>query len=143
MHYDVTVIGAGIVGLSTAYKLALAQPDLRILILEKESGVAAHQTGNNSGVIHSGIYYKPGSYKAKNCVDGRRELVRFCKDHGVRHDVCGKIIVATDVADIPRLSSIYERGKQNQIEGIRIIDEAEIRELEPHAAGVKAIHVPC
>jgi (S)-2-hydroxyglutarate dehydrogenase len=143
MQYDVTVIGAGIVGLSTAYKLALAQPDLRILVLEKESGVAAHQTGNNSGVIHSGIYYKPGSYKAKNCVDGRRELVRFCRDHNIKHDVCGKIIVATEAAEVPRLKAIYERGKQNQIEGIRMIDVGEMHELEPYAAGVKAIHVPC
>ena len=143
MNYDVTVIGAGIVGLSTAYKLMLAQPDLRILVLEKESGVAAHQTGNNSGVIHSGIYYKPGSYKAKNCVDGRRELVRFCETHDVKHNVCGKIIVATDAADIPRLNSIYERGIANGIENIRLIGDSEIRELEPFAAGVKAIHVGC
>jgi L-2-hydroxyglutarate oxidase len=143
MLYDVTVIGAGIVGLSTAYKLSLAQPNLKILIIEKESGVAAHQTGNNSGVIHSGIYYKPGSYKAKNCVDGRRELVQFCQQHGVSHDVCGKIIVATDANDIPRLNTIYERGIQNGIEDIRLIDETQIREIEPHAAGVKAIHVGC
>ena len=143
MHYDVTVIGAGIVGLSTAYKLSLAQPNLKVLIIEKESGVAAHQTGNNSGVIHSGIYYKPGSYKAKNCVDGRRELVQFCQQYGVSHDVCGKIIVATDANDIPRLNTIYERGIQNGIEDIRLIDETQIREIEPYAAGVKAIHVGC
>ena len=143
MNYDVTVIGAGIVGLSTAYKLSLTQPDLKILVLEKESGVAAHQTGNNSGVIHSGIYYKPGSYKARNCVEGRRELVRFCEMHDVNHDICGKIIVANDPTDIPRLHAIYERGLTNVIEGIRIISESEIREIEPYSAGIKAIHVPC
>lgn len=143
MQYDVAVIGAGIVGLSTAYKLSLAQPGLRILVIEKESGVAAHQTGNNSGVIHSGIYYKPGSYKARNCVEGRRELVRFCQQHDVTHDVCGKIIVATDAADIPRLQGIFERGKANGIEGIRMIGQDEINEMEPYAAGVRAISVPC
>lgn len=143
MQYDVAVIGAGIVGLSTAYKLTLAQPELKVLILEKESGVAAHQTGNNSGVIHSGIYYKPGSQKAKNCVEGRREMVRFCQQFDVKHEVCGKIIVATDSADLPRLHGILERGKANGIEGIRMIYQEEIAEIEPYAAGVRAIHVPC
>ncbi|HKJ33762.1 MAG TPA: FAD-dependent oxidoreductase, partial [Balneolales bacterium] len=128
MSYDVIIVGAGIVGLSTAYKLSLQKPDLRILVLEKESEVAAHQTGNNSGVIHSGIYYNPGSYKAKNCVDGRKQLVAFCQEYGVKHDICGKVIVATKEEDIPRLQAIYERGLQNGIEGIQLIDKEELAE---------------
>jgi len=142
MSYDVIIVGAGIVGLSTAYKLSLQKPDLRILVLEKESEVAAHQTGNNSGVIHSGIYYNPGSYKAKNCVDGRKQLVAFCQEYGVKHDICGKVIVATKEEDIPRLQAIYERGLQNGIEGIQLIDKEELAEIEPYANGVKAIKVP-
>jgi L-2-hydroxyglutarate oxidase len=142
MSYDVTIVGAGIVGLSTAYKLTLEKPDLRILILEKESEVAAHQTGNNSGVIHSGIYYKPGSYKARNCVDGRKQLVDFCQKHDVKYDICGKVIVATDETQLPSLHSIYERGRQNEIEGIKLIDKEELAEIEPYANGVKAIKVP-
>jgi L-2-hydroxyglutarate oxidase len=142
MSYDVTIVGAGIVGLSTAYKLSLEKPDLRILILDKESEVAAHQTGNNSGVIHSGIYYKPGSYKARNCVDGRKQLVDFCQKHDVKYDICGKVIVATDETQLPSLQSIYERGRQNEIEGIKLIDKEELAEIEPYANGVKAIKVP-
>lgn len=142
MSYDVVVVGAGIVGLSTAYKLSLKKPDLRILVLEKESEVAAHQTGNNSGVIHSGIYYKPGSYKARNCIDGRKQLVDFCEENDVKYDICGKVIVATNDDELPRLQSIYERGKQNGIEGIRLIEKEELAEIEPFAHGVKAIHVP-
>ena len=143
MTYDFIVIGAGIVGLSTAYKLSLAFPDAKILILEKEDRVAAHQTGRNSGVIHSGIYYKPGSYKAKNCVEGRHELVAFCKEHEVAHEVCGKVIVATDESERPALEKIYQRGLENGIEGISMIDENEMNEIEPYVRGVEAIHVPC
>jgi len=142
MSYDVTIVGAGIVGLSTAYKLSLEKPDLRILVLDKESEVAAHQTGNNSGVIHSGIYYKPGSYKVRNCVDGRKQLVDFCQKHDVKYDICGKVIVATDETQLPSLMSIYERGRQNEIEGIKLIDKEELAEIEPYAKGVKAIKVP-
>lgn len=143
MVYDFTVVGAGIVGLSTAYKLSLTYPDSNILIIEKESGVAAHQTGHNSGVIHSGIYYKPGSYKAKNCVDGRHQLVEFCKENNIALDVCGKVIVASDDSEIPKLIEIFERGKENKIEDIRLINQSELNDIEPWVKGVKAIHVPC
>lgn len=143
MTYDFTIAGAGIVGLSTAYKLSLQYPDASILLLEKESGVAAHQTGHNSGVIHSGIYYKPGSYKAKNCIDGRHQIVEFCRENGINHDICGKIIVATDEKEIPGLTSIFDRGIQNGIEGLALIDDKELKEIEPYSSGIRAIHVPC
>lgn len=141
--FDVVIVGAGIVGLSTAYKLQLKHPELRILILEKEADVAVHQTGRNSGVIHSGIYYKPGSYKAKNCIDGRHQLVRFCEEHGVKYEICGKVIVATHEEELPRLESIYQRGVQNEIEGIELIDEKKLHHIEPYVNGIRAIHVPC
>lgn len=143
MKYDFTIVGAGIVGLSTAYKLSLKYPNASILVLEKEDRVAAHQTGKNSGVVHSGIYYKPGSYKARNCVDGRLQLVDFCRKHDVAMEVCGKVIVATDDSEIPKLKEIYERGLKNEIEGIELIDAKRLEELEPHVNGVAAIHVPC
>ena len=141
--YDFTIVGAGIVGLSAAYKLSLRYPDASILVLEKEQKVAAHQTGKNSGVIHSGIYYKPGSYKARNCVDGRHQLVAFCQENGVAIDVCGKVIVAVEEQELPRLKAIYERGKENEIEGIALVNKEELTEIEPHTAGIQAIHVPC
>ena len=141
--YDLTVVGAGIVGLATAWKFQKAWPDARILVLEKEQRVAAHQTGNNSGVIHSGIYYKPGSFKAKNCVDGRHQLVAFCQEQGVAYDICGKIIVETEHDREDRLPLIFERGVANGIEGIRMVDAVEMREIEPQVAGTRAIHVPC
>lgn len=143
MTYDFIIVGAGIVGLSTAHKLSLAYPDIDILVLEKEDRVAAHQTGNNSGVIHSGIYYKPQSYRAKNCVEGRHQLVEFCEQNDVDYEICGKVIVATDEKEIPRLDRIYETGKINKIEGIKKIDPQELKEIEPYVHGVKAIHVPC
>ena len=142
MAYDVTIVGAGIVGLSTAYKLSLAKPDWKILVLEKEDQVASHQTGRNSGVIHSGIYYKPGSYRARNCVDGRLQLVDFCKEYGVAYDICGKVIVAVDDKELPRLDAIYERGMKNGLDQISVIDREQLLEIEPHCAGIKAIHVP-
>jgi L-2-hydroxyglutarate oxidase len=141
--YDFIIVGAGIVGLSTAYKLSLAFPEAKILVLEKEEKVAAHQTGKNSGVIHSGIYYKPGSYKAKNCRDGRLQLVDFCREHDVAMEVCGKVIVATKEEELGRLDKIYERGIANQIEGIKKINREELLEIEPHVNGIAAIHVPC
>ena len=143
MIYDFIVAGAGIVGLSTAYKLSLEYTDANILVLEKETEVAAHQTGHNSGVIHSGIYYKPGSYKAKNCVDGRHQLVKFCQENNVAHEICGKVIVASDDSELPTLQSIYERGLKNEIEGIRLIDRQELLDIEPYVSGTHAIHVPC
>jgi (S)-2-hydroxyglutarate dehydrogenase len=143
MKYDFIIAGAGIVGLSAAYKLLTAYPDSDVLIIEKEDQVAAHQTGHNSGVIHSGIYYKPDSYRAKNCIDGRHQLVDFCRAQDVSFDLCGKIIVAAEEEELPRLESIYERGIENQIEGLTMIGPDEIRELEPHSAGIRALHVPC
>jgi L-2-hydroxyglutarate oxidase LhgO len=141
--WDIIVIGGGIVGLASAYKINLRFPDLNILVLEKEPQVAAHQTGHNSGVIHSGLYYKPGSYKAKNCVDGRRELVRFASEHKIPHDVCGKIVVATDPAELPHMNRVFNNGLQNGVEGIRRITAAEIREIEPECTGIEGILVPC
>lgn len=141
--YDIAIIGAGIVGLSAAYKFTKAHPDLSIVVLEKEADVAHHQTGRNSGVIHSGIYYKPGSYKAKNCVDGRHQLVDFCETHGVEYDICGKVIVATSEEELPRLQKIYDRGLQNGIEGIEMIGEKKLHQIEPYVYGIRAIHVPC
>ncbi len=141
--YDFTIVGAGIVGLSTAYKLSLKYPDSKIAILEKEHKVAVHQTGKNSGVIHSGIYYKPGSYKAKNCIDGRHQLVDFCNENDVAIEVCGKVIVATDEEELPRLEKILKRGLENEIEGLQKIDREQLLELEPHCAGIAALHVPC
>lgn len=143
MNFDFIIVGAGIVGLSTAYKLSRKYPRLKILILEKEGRVAAHQTGHNSGVIHSGIYYKPNSYRAKNCVNGRHQLVDFCRKYDVAHEICGKVIVATDEEEIPRLHSIFETGQINGIEGIELIGKEKLAEIEPYTSGVKAIHVPC
>jgi L-2-hydroxyglutarate oxidase len=143
MNYDFTIVGAGIVGLSTAYKLSKAFPDASLLVLEKEERVAAHQSGRNSGVIHSGIYYKPNSYRAKNCVNGRHQLVQFCEDYGITHEICGKIIVATQQDQLAALDEIFENGQINEIEGIRKITIEEMREIEPYSTGIQAIHVPC
>jgi len=143
MNYDVVVVGAGIVGLAAAYKLLKREPGLRVVVMEKEPGVAVHQTGRNSGVIHSGIYYRPGSYRAKNCLDGRHQLVAFCRQEGVLHEICGKIIVAVTEEELPRLDQIYQRGQENGIEGISVIGQHEIRDIEPWSAGIRAIHVPC
>jgi (S)-2-hydroxyglutarate dehydrogenase len=138
---DVVVVGGGIVGLSTAYSLSHRNPSLSILLLEKEASLASHQTGRNSGVIHSGIYYKPGSLKAETCRVGKARLERFCADFGVPMDRCGKVIVAVDETELEALAKILERGNSNGVE-CRLIETDELRELEPAAAGVKAIHVP-
>lgn len=142
-HYDITIVGGGIVGLATAYKLNIKYPNKKILVLEKEKEVGYHQTGHNSGVIHSGIYYKPGSYKAQNCLAGRKELVKFAKEHKIPHDICGKIIVATDKAELPHMNTVYQRGLANGVEGIELIGAAKIKEIEPYCAGIEAIWVPC
>ena len=141
-NYDFIVVGAGIVGMATAYKLQLKFPQKTIAVLEKESDIAVHQTGRNSGVIHSGIYYKPGSYKAKNCKNGRLQLVQFAKENNIKHDVCGKVIVAVNDAEIEVLNEIYQRGIDNETEGIRYLNQNELEEKEPFIKGVKAIYVP-
>jgi len=140
--YDFIVVGAGIVGLAIAYKLQLKFPQKKIAILEKEPNVGLHQTGRNSGVIHSGIYYKPGSYKAKNCKNGRTQIVKFAKDNNIKHDVCGKVIIATKPSDIPILEDIYKKGLENETEGIRFLNSEEIKEKEPFIVAIKAIWVP-
>lgn len=141
--FDVVVIGGGCVGLATAYKLNSRYPHLKIAVLEKESRVAMHQTGRNSGVIHSGIYYKPGSYKAKNCVDGRRELVAFAKEYGVQHDICGKVIVATDESELPHMNKVFKNGQANGVEDLRMITPQEIKDIEPYCEGIGGIWVGC
>lgn len=143
MNFDIAVVGGGIVGSATAYKLSLKFPNYNIAILDKEERLAYHQTGRNSGVIHSGIYYKPGSYKATNCLDGRKQLVAFAETFKVKHDVCGKIILATKNEELPALDRIFERGIQNQTEGISKVSQEQIKDFEPLAEGVAAIHVPC
>ncbi|MGV3638691.1 MAG: FAD-dependent oxidoreductase, partial [Flavobacteriales bacterium] len=140
-NWDVVIVGGGIVGAATLYKMQARFPDLRILLLEKEKALADHQTGHNSGVIHSGIYYKPGSYKARNCVTGRRELVAFAREHGVEHDVCGKLIVATDKEELPRLEKIYNTGVANGIEGMERVTPEQIREIEPYCEGIAGVRV--
>lgn len=141
--FDVIIIGGGIVGAATLYKLQLKRPNLRILLLEKEPHLADHQTGNNSGVIHSGIYYTPGSLKAKNCVTGRRELVAFAKEHRIQHDVCGKVIAATDTAELPFMEKIYKHGIDNGIEGLSRVSADEIREIEPFCESIGGLFVGC
>ncbi|MBU3659773.1 MAG: L-2-hydroxyglutarate oxidase [Flavobacteriales bacterium] len=143
MKFDIAVIGGGIVGAATFYKLQKKNPNLKIALFEKEDLLADHQTGHNSGVIHSGLYYKPGSLKAKNCIEGRHELVAFAKEHGIPHDVCGKVVVATDESELANLERIYQIGLQNKIEGIRKITGAEVKEIEPFVEAIGGIHVPC
>ncbi|MBD2384405.1 L-2-hydroxyglutarate oxidase [Cylindrospermum sp. FACHB-282] len=138
--YDFAIIGGGIVGLSTGMALGKNYPHARILVLEKESQWAFHQTGNNSGVIHSGIYYKPGSFKAKFCREGSRSMVEFCQEHEIEHEVCGKVIVATEETELPRLESLYKRGLDNGIKVERISPEA-VKEIEPHVRCVGGIRV--
>lgn len=130
-------------GAATFYKMQKRFPSLSMVLIEKEDLLADHQTGHNSGVIHSGLYYKPGSLKAKNCVEGRRELVEFCKTYEIPHDVCGKVVVATDKEELPYLDKIFETGLKNEIEGIRKITGEEIKEYEPFVEGIAGIHVPC
>jgi L-2-hydroxyglutarate oxidase LhgO len=142
MTYDIAVIGGGIVGLSFAMQATEIFPRIRIVVLEKESGVARHQTGHNSGVIHSGVYYKEGSLKARLCVAGAREMVEFCTRHGIPHEVCGKLIVATNSEEAARLEDLLARGVANGLEGLRLLAREAMLEIEPHAGGVRALHVP-
>jgi len=140
--FDFIIVGGGIVGLATAYKLQLKYPEKSIAILEKEDKIGKHQTGRNSGVIHSGIYYTPNSYKAENCRIGREQLVEFAEKYQVRYDACGKIIVAVTKEDIPILDSIYQKGIENKTPGIKFLNAKEIKEKEPYIEGLKAIFVP-
>jgi (S)-2-hydroxyglutarate dehydrogenase len=141
-QYDLTIIGAGIVGLATALKVLQAHPRTKLLILEKEPQLARHQTGNNSGVIHSGLYYRPGSLKALSCVSGRKALIEFCNENGVPYELCGKVVVATNQEELPRLDELYRRGVANGLQGLEIISAERLKELEPHATGIKGLHVP-
>lgn len=141
-NFDVVIVGAGIIGLSTAYKLLEKNPSLKICILEKEDGVAKHQTGHNSGVIHSGIYYKPGSLKAVNCISGYKMLLDFCDENKIQYEICGKIIIATEEKELAALQILFERGIANGLAGIKIISQEEIKELEPNVTGIKGIVVP-
>ena len=143
MKFDIAVIGGGIVGAATFYKLQIKYPNLKIALFEKEALLADHQTGHNSGVIHSGLYYKPGSLKARNCIQGRHELVAFAKEHGIKHDVCGKVVVATDASELPNMERIFKTGLENKIEGIEMINADQVRDIEPHVQSIGGIWVPC
>lgn len=139
---DVLIIGAGIVGLATALKLIEARPHLRIIIVEKESDVALHQTSHNSGVIHSGVYYRPGSSKSKTCIDGYNQLLQFCQKENISHEICGKVIVATTPEEVERLSQLKKNGIKNGLEGLELWGSEQLREREPHCAGSAALYVP-
>jgi L-2-hydroxyglutarate oxidase LhgO len=141
-RFDVIVIGGGIVGLATARELLHRSPRTSLLLVEKEHELAAHQTGHNSGVIHSGLYYRPGSLKAKLCVTGAARMVEFCRENGVPHEVCGKVVVATDKSELPALEEVLSRGTQNGVPNLRKLTREQIREIEPHANGIAGIHVP-
>lgn len=142
MQYAVIVVGGGIVGLATALQLIKQKPSLKILVLEKESELARHQTGNNSGVIHSGIYYKPGSLKAANCINGYHQLIAFCRENDIPFELCGKVIVATSEQEKPLLQNVFVRGQQNGLQNLRKISAGEIKEIEPHVNGLAGIFVP-
>ena len=139
--FDVGIIGGGIVGLATAYQLSQKFPKLSVAVIEKESSLAKHQTGHNSGVLHSGIYYKPGSLKAINCRQGKKAMEKFCKEQDIDFELCGKIIVALNDEEVPRMQNIFQRGQENGV-NCKIISREEMLEIEPHVAGVQAIHVP-
>jgi L-2-hydroxyglutarate oxidase len=142
MQYDVVVIGGGIVGLATALQLQKAKPELKLIVIEKETELARHQTGNNSGVIHSGLYYKPGSLKATNCIRGYHLLLDFCSVNGIPYDLCGKIVVATSQEEVPLLNNLYARGQQNGLANLKRLSQGELKEYEPHVAGIDGIFVP-
>jgi (S)-2-hydroxyglutarate dehydrogenase len=141
-RYNIVVIGGGIVGLAVAREITRRFPALRLLLVEKEERVACHQSGHNSGVIHSGVYYQPGSLKARLCVAGAAEMIAFCREHDIPHDVCGKVIVATSKEELPRLGELRRRGEANGVIGLRLISREELREIEPHASGLGALLVP-
>ena len=138
---DLVIVGGGIVGLATAYSVLTRFPNKKVVVLEKESTIGVHQTGHNSGVIHSGLYYKPGSQKAKNCLDGYNRILKFCDEFGVRHEVCGKLVVATSEDELGQLEILRQRGEQNGLAGIRRLSSSEIKEYEPHCAGIAGLLV--
>jgi len=142
MTHDIIIIGAGIVGLASALKILEAKPGLNLLIIEKENDICKHQTGNNSGVIHSGIYYKPGSLKSKNCRRGYELLIDFCNKHNVKYEICGKVIVATNENELQALDNIYKRGIENGLQDLKILSKEELKEIETHVNGIKGIKVP-
>lgn len=139
---ELLIIGAGIVGLATALEATRRFPRMRVLVVEKEDRVAAHQTGHNSGVIHSGLYYKTGSLKARNCVAGAASMKRFCQAHGVPYEVCGKLVIATDTEELPGLAMLHERGNANGVPGLRLLERDQLREIEPYCSGIGGLHVP-
>ena len=141
-RYDLVVIGGGIVGLSAAWAAVARFPRLRLAVLEKETRVAAHQSGHNSGVIHSGLYYRPGSRKAAMCVEGAAAMVAFCREQGLAHQVCGKLVAAVDAEQVPRLHRLHERGLANGLTGLRLLSPEQAREVEPHCSCALALHVP-
>jgi (S)-2-hydroxyglutarate dehydrogenase len=140
--FDLLIIGGGIVGLATALEVTRRFPALRLAVLEKEATLAAHQSGHNSGVIHSGLYYRPGSLKAKLCVTGAEAMVAFCREHGIPHEICGKVVVATSDRELPALEELQRRGQANGVPGLAMVGPERLRELEPHTAGLRALHVP-
>jgi L-2-hydroxyglutarate oxidase len=140
--YDITIVGAGIVGLATAMELVKRRPDLKLVVLDKEDQVAAHQTGNNSGVIHAGLYYKPGSLKAQMVVEGARLMVEFCQEHDMPYELCGKVVVAVSEEEVPRLEELHRRGTANGVQGLVRIDAEQIRDFEPHGIGVGGLWSP-
>jgi (S)-2-hydroxyglutarate dehydrogenase len=142
MQYDIIIIGGGIVGLATALRLKQQKPALQILLLEKEKLLAQHQTGHNSGVIHSGIYYKPNSLKAQNCLRGYEQLLAFCQEHSIPYEICGKVIVATQESELPALENVFQRGQENGLQGLKKLSAEEIKEYEPHVNGIQGIFVP-
>jgi (S)-2-hydroxyglutarate dehydrogenase len=142
VQHDVVIVGGGIVGLATGLKILETNPGLKILVIEKENEIAHHQTGNNSGVIHSGLYYKPGSLKAKNCIHGYNLLIDFCKQHEIPFELCGKIVVATEEKELPLLKNLYDRGHQNGLKDFKMLNAAELKEYEPHVKGLAGFFVP-
>jgi L-2-hydroxyglutarate oxidase len=141
-HCDLAIVGGGIVGLAVARELIARNPRASVCVLEREAEIGTHQTGHNSGVIHAGVYYAPGSLKARLCVEGAREMYEYCEQRGIAHEPCGKVIVATDSSELQRLDELERRGRANGVPGLRRIDAAGIRELEPHARGVAGLHSP-
>jgi len=142
MGERIVIVGGGIVGLAAAYRIGQRFPEATITVLEKETAVCRHQSGHNSGVLHAGLYYKPGSRKARLAVRGIRQMVEFCQTHSIAHEICGKVVVATGEEEIPRLKALYERGQQNGLRDLRMLSGDELREFEPHAAGLAAVRVP-